>query len=327
MDCFAPHLVLSQLRFGVVVFCCLLGGAQRAVAVTSNQSLVSAMQELARAPTATRAAFVEATVAELASAYRAAAQAGGQGGKRGKQAKNAKTWKAGTQAYVARLQRAAAAARAGAPVQLLVDRGRSMRVLVGRHPVRQFIISAPTAKGRPALERAILRRLCAVTGCGPKPSLAAPSEPLLTATTSAAPVRPSLPLTPAPPRIVTTLPNSDGLRCAQEGVRHQVLYDNACKALLGDVRALIKALHGQARSGVQIDWRSPSRPYPKGAQFTLAINGRGDSVSLPLALLGAAPELLVDILPWAEQRLFGRFRILELRLPERLVYSAAVALR
>ena len=319
--------LLLHLLFSGFVWCSLMAVAQPALALSSKQSLQRAMQELASAPAATRAAFVEAAVTELSSAYRAAAE---QGGKRGKRAKKTKTWNAGTQAYVASLQRAAAAARAGAPVQLLVDRGRSLRVIVGQRPVRQFIISAPRAKGRLALERAILRRLCAAADCGQKPWPAVSSGPVLTSVGTLPPATPMIAPKPVPPaaaRIVTTLPSSDGLRCAQGGVRHQVLYHNACKALLGDVRALIKALHASARNGVLIDWRMPARPYAKGEQYTLAVNGRGDTVSLPMTLLGTAPELLIDILPWAQERLFGRFRVLELRPPERLVYSAAVALR
>ena len=319
--------LLLRLLCSGFVYCSLMAVALPALALSSKQSLLSAMQELASAPATTRAAFVEAAVAELSAAYRAAAQ---QDGKRGKRATKTKTWNAGTQAYVASLQRAATAARAGAPVQLLVDRGRSLRVIVGQRPVRQFIISAPRAKGRLALERAIMRRLCTAADCGPKPLPAGSSEPVLTAVGTSPPATPMVPPKPVPPaapRIVTTLPNSDGLRCAHDGVRHQVLYHNACKALLGDVRALIKALHASARSGVLIDWRMPARPYAKGEQYTLAVNGRGDTVSLPMMLLGTAPELLIDILPWAQERLFGRFRILELRPPERLVYSAAVALR
>lgn len=312
------------LRLLSCVLVCCGFVAQPAGALSNTQSLPSTMQELAGAPAATRAAFVEAAVAELSAAYRGAAA---QAGKRVKRAPKNTGWNAGAQAYVASLQRAAAAARAGAPVQLLVDRGRSLRVIVGQHPLRQFIISAPQANGRPALERAILRRLCAVVQCGPKPLPAQSSEPLLTATTMSAPLAPSEPQPPPAPRIVTTLPTSDGLRCAQDDVRHRVLYDNACTALLGDVRALVKAMHTRARSGVVIDWRMPSRPYAKGKEYSMAINGRGDTVSAPLTLLGAAPELLVDILPWAQERLFGRFRILDLRPPARLVYGAAVALR
>jgi hypothetical protein len=142
------------------------------------------------------------------------------------------------------------------------------------------------------------------------------------------PVLPHAPLAPPAPRLVQTLATGDdGLRCEQDEVRHQVLYDNACQALLGDVRALVKSLHGSARSGVSIDWRMPARPYAKGAAYALALNGRGDSVTLPLAVLGQAPELLLDILPWAQARLFGRFQSLTLRPPARLVYRVALAQR
>ena len=328
MNCVARQPVLTRLLSGLVVCCALLAGAHPAWALSSKQSLPSAMRELSSAPAATRTAFVEAAVTELSAAYRAAALHGAQ---RGKRVKKAKAWNAGSQAYVASLQRAAAAARAGAPVQLLVDRSRSLRVIVGRRPVRQFIISAPRAQGRLALERAIMRRLCAVQACGstltPTTLSARGREPPLTVVTMAPPPLPTKPLPPPAPRLVTTLSSSDGLRCAQDDVRHHVLYDNACKALLGDVRALVKALHNRARGGVVIDWRMPARPYVKGAEYAMAVNARGDTVSAPMTLLGAAPELLVDILPWAHERLFGRFQSLELRPPARLVYSAAVAER
>lgn len=312
-----------------------------AAALSSQQSLASAAPELGRASAATRAAFVEAAVAELAAAHRAAAR--GKGGKpraRGANPKDNKqaNWQRGAQAYIARLERAAAAARAGAPVRLVVDRGRLLRVVVGRQPARQFIVTAPQAKGRPALERAILRRLCAVEGCESAALTAAKGEPPLTSVHITAPVRaaapagqPAPPLTvhraPLAPRLVTTLPANDGLACAQDGVRHRVLYDNACKALLTDTRALLAALHAAARRGTVIDWRMPARPQARGETFELAVNGQGGTVQVKMPALGAAPELLVAILPWAEARLFGRARSLALQPPDYLVYSGVVAAR
>lgn len=321
---------LSRLLCGPLIYCSLMFVVQPAWALSSQQSLVSAARELSRAPAVTRAAFVEAAVTELGAAYRVAAHQGAEHNKKGQ------AWSAGAQAYVVGLQRAAAAARAGAPVRLLVDGGHSLRVLVGGRPARQFIVSAPRANGRPALERAILRRLCAMADCAAANPLLASGEPAptagrITASTGPAPSArpvPSLPLKPLAPRLVTTLMSGDdGLRCAQDEVRHHVLYDNACKALLGDVRALITALHASARRGVTIDWRMPARPYVQGTDYALAINGRGDAVRLPMAALGEAPALLLDILPWAQGRLFGHFQTLVLHPPARLVYSAAVAQR
>ena len=316
---------LSRLLCGPLICCSLMLLVQPAWALSSEQSLVSAARELSRASAVTRAAFVDAAVAELSAAYRVAARQGATHNKK------SQAWSVGAQAYVVGLQRAAAAARAGAPVRLLVDGGHSVRVLVGRRPARQFIVSAPRAQRRLALERAILRRLCAVQGCAAANPLLASGEPASTAVRITAPgARPALspPLKPLAPRLVTTLASGDdGLRCAQDEVRHHVLYDNACKALLDDVRALVKALHRSARDGVAIDWRMPARPYAKGTDYALAINGRGETVRLPMAALGAAPELLLDILPWAQGRLFGSFQMLVLRPPGRLVYSAAVAQR
>ena len=325
--------MLSRLLLSTLIYGSLLVLAQPAWALSSKQSLVSAARELSTAPAATRAAFVAAAVAELSAAYRVAAK---QSAKHGKRGKKTSAWRSGAQAYVAGLQRAAAAARAGAPVRLLVDRGRSLRVMVGHRPARQFIISAPRATGRLALERAILRRLCAVQGCAAATPLVTSGEPPLTAVRITAPpvqalgARPAsaVPSKPLVSQLVNTLSSGDdGLRCAQDEVRHHVLYDNACKALLGDARALIKALHGSARGGVVIDWRMPARPYAQGAVYSMAVNARGDTVSLPLAVLAEAPELLVDILPWAHGRLFGRFQSLALRPPARLVYGAAIAQR
>ena len=321
----ALHPALSRLLCGPLIYCSLVLLVQPAWAWSSQQSLVGAARELSRAPAATQAAFVEAAVTELSAAYRVAARQGAKHNKKGQ------AWSAGAQAYVAGLQRAAAAARAGAPVRLLVDGRHSVRVLVGGRPTRQFIISAPRANGRLALERAILRRLCAVQGCAAANPLLASGEPASTAVRITAPGARSalsLPLKPLAPRLVTTLASGDdGLRCAQDEVRHHVLYDNACKALLGDVRALVTALHASARRGVAIDWRMPARPYATGTDYAMAVNERGDTVSLPMAALAEAPALLLDILPWAQGRLFGHFQTLELHPPARLVYSAAVVQR
>ncbi len=333
----------------LLVLCCavLLAWSPPSAALSSKQSLVSAARELSKASAATRAAFVEVAVAELVAAHRAAAR---QGGKRAKahganpRDNKAAAWNKGTQAYIARLQSAAAAARAGAPVRFVVDRGRLLRVVVGGRPARQFIVSAPQPKGRPALERAILRRLCALDVCDGRSLNAASAEPALTTMsltasgaaavagtgTPAAPLRsnrPATPPQPAAPRLVATLSPNDGLDCVQQEVRHHVLYDHACTALLADVRALVKALHAAARRGVAIDWRMPARPYAKGENYELAVNGQGGTVSLPMPMLGEAPELLVEILPWAQARLFGDAQRLSLAPPSRLIYDAAVAQR
>jgi hypothetical protein len=334
------------------VLAALWGGAllllaTPAAALSSSQSLATAAHELSQSPAATRAAFVEAAVAELAAAQRAAAHVTAKAGAANKHDVKAAAWNRGAQAYIGTLQAAAAAARAGAPVRLVVDRGRMVRVVVGQHPARQFIVAAPQPKGRPALERAILRRLCAQDGCGDAQLTAVKGEPPLTTVRITAPVPgaiadtapPATPLTvyrappapkPAPPpalRLVSALSASDGLACAQDEVRHHVLYDNACKALLGDVRALVTALHGAAKRGVAIDWTMPARPVAKGDKYELAINGRGDVVSLAMPALAEAPEMLVDILPWAHARLFGSFATLALRPPSRLVYGGAIAQR
>lgn len=338
-----PH-PLSLLALCSVV---LLAWAAPSAALSSKQSLVSAAPELSKASAAMRASFVEVAVAELVAAHRAAAR---HGGKRRKaqganpRDKQAAAWNKGTQAYIARLHSAAAAARAGASVRLVVDRGRLLRVVVGSRPARQFIVAAPRPKGRAALERAILRRLCALDACrdsslralAAEPSLAtvhltAPGAQTITGTgTAATPLtsyRPATPSKPAPPRLVSALSTSDGLSCAQQEVRHRVLEKHACEALLADVRALVKALHGAARRGVAIDWRMPARPYAKGENYALAVNGHGGTVSLPMPALGQAPELLVDILPWAQGRLYGGVPRLSLTPPSRLVYGAAVAQR
>jgi len=345
---FAPTLTTP-----VLALCWLttLAWAVPAAALSSQQSLVSAVQELTRAPATTRAAFVEAAVVEMAAAHhRAAARPAGRPVKAGKgnpHDRKLAGWNKGTQAYIGRLQRAAAAARDGAPVRLLVDRGRILRVVVGGQPARQFIIAAPQPNGRPALERAILRRLCAVDGCQPKTLTSLKGEPPLTTVritapnappiagtgtpaeplTSYRPSTPPKPVAPPAPRLVSSLSGSDGLACVEDEVRHHVLYDHACQALLTDVRALVTALHAAARRGVSIDWRMPARPRPKGESHELAINGQGGTVSVPMPALGEAPELLLEILPWAQGRLFGRFQPLALRPPSRLVYGAAVAQR
>ena len=283
-----------------------------AAALSARQSLASAARELSHGPAATRAAFVEAAVAELTAAHRALAAQAAKAGKKGQR------WGNGTQPYVARLQSAAAAARGGAQVRLVIERDRSLRVVVGARPARQFMIAAPRAAGRAALEHAILRRLCAADGCSSPPA-GAPLNAVLS---------PAPRATPPVPRLVERLPGGDdGLRCAQDGVRHQVLYDNACQALLVDARALLSALHAAARRGVSIDWNMPARPREQGQAQVLAVNGSGGTITASMPTLAAAPELLIDLLPWAHARVMGIYQVLALRPPASLIYGAAVAAR
>ena len=302
----------STRALRVLLFALAYALSLPAAALSARQSLASAARELSHGPAATRAAFVEAAVAELTAAHRAVAVQAAKAGKKGQR------WGNGTQPYVARLQSAAAAARGGAQVRLVIERDRSLRVVVGARPARQFMIAAPRAAGRAALEHAILRRLCAADGCTLPPAGA-----LLNAVLSPAPRAP-----PPAPRLVERLPGGDdGLRCAQDGVRHQVLYDNACQALLVDARALLSALHAAARRGVSIDWNMPARPREQGKAQVLAVNGSGGTITASMPTLAAAPELLIDLLPWAHARVMGIYQVLALRPPASLIYGAAVAAR
>lgn len=245
-------------------------------AIGPSQSLAAAVPALIRAPAATR------------------------------------DWVRGTQSYLASLHRAAAAARAGSAVRLVVEPDATLRVIVGYDPPRQFMVSAPRAGDRGRLEQAILRRFCIIDGCGAKPRMvAAPAREVLR------PVRPGTSV------VATLAGGDDGLHCVEAG-RHQRLVGRACAALLSEVRGLVIALHAAARHGITIDWAMPARPRRQGQGHVLAINHAGVSVRLPLPMLARSPELLVDILPWARARLTGEVRTLALSPPARLVYGLAL---
>lgn len=306
-------------------------------ALSPDQSLAQAAPELSRAAPATRAAFVAAAAAEIAAAHGSVLKTPDKG----KNAAQGARWQRAARAYVGRLHAAADAARDGAAVRLVVEPDQTLRVVVGSRPARQFMVAAPRPDDQPRLERAILKRLCASPGCdGRLPDktttrlAAADGPPVDTLRlTPPAPLPRALPAVPfkaAPPapRLVASLPpGDDGLGCAEDEVRHRVLHARACAALLGEARALLRALHGAARRGVVIDWGTPATPRSEGAQQVLAVNARGDVLRLSLPNLVQAPGLLVDILPWARARLYGQAQPTRLRLPGQLVYGAAVAAR
>lgn len=321
----------------LLLFPALLLATPPCAALSPEQSLAQAAAELSRAAPATRAAFVAAAVAEIAAAHATVLKAPGKG----KNAAQIAPWQRAARAYVSRLHAAAAAARDGAPVRLVVELDQTLRVVVGSRPARQFMVAAPRPDDQPRLERAILKRLCATPGCGGSlpdktmPRLAAvdgpPADTLRLAPPAPLPrALPAVPFKAEPPapRLVASLPpGDDGLACAADEVRHRTLHARACAALLGDARALLRALHAAARRGVVIDWGMPATPRSDGAQQVLAVNARGDVLRLPLPSLVQAPGLLVDILPWARARLYGQAQPTRLRLPGQLVYGAAVAAR
>lgn len=321
----------------LLLFPALLLATPPCAALSPEQSLAQAAAELSRAAPATRAAFVAAAVAEIAAAHATVLKAPGKG----KNAAQIAPWQRAARAYVSRLHAAAAAARDGAPVRLVVELDQTLRVVVGSRPARQFMVAAPRPDDQPRLERAILKRLCATPGCGGSlpdktmPRLAAVEGPPVDTLrlTPPAPLPRALPAVPfkaepPAPRLVASLsPGDDGLACAEDEVRHRTLHARACAALLGDARALLRALHAAARRGVVIDWGMPATPRSDGAQQVLAVNARGDVLRLPLPSLVQAPGLLVDILPWARARLYGQAQPTRLRLPGQLVYGAAVAAR
>lgn len=311
--------------------------ARPCAALSPEQSLAQAAAELSRAAPATRAAFVAAAAAEMAAAHASVLKTPGKG----KNADQGARWQRAARNYVGRLHAAAAAARDGAAVRLVVEPDQTLRVVVGSRPARQFMVAAPRPDDQPRLERAIMRRLCATPGCGgsvpDKPTTrvaAADGPPVDTLRlTPPAPLPhalPAVPFKPEPPapRLVASLPSGDdGLGCAEDEVRHRVLHTRACAALLGEARALLRALHAAARRGVVIDWGTPATPRSEGAQQVLAVNTRGDVLRLAMPSLVQAPALLVDILPWARARLYGQAQPTRLRLPGQLVYGAAVAAR
>ena len=333
----------SRMVAVVLLWCATLVPLS-AAAARENAAMAAMLRELSTGSAVQRVEFVEAAVTELVAAHQVAARRAGKDA-----APRGVRWAASTRAYIDTLNHAVTAARAGARVRLLADRDHNVRVIVGERPARQFMLTAPNGGDRGRLEQAVLRRyrarppgdagsLSSLAAVTPPPPISA--TPAALATTAELPqaleltvisgwVAPVSVAPPAPPRspvLVKILPaGDDGLRCGHDAGRHQILYDRACANLLADTRALVQALHAAARRGVVIDWGLDARPVAVSASQELAVNRDGGKVELKMPSLALAPELLQDILPWAQARLGGVSPPLTLTPPARLIYLQPIA--
>ena len=268
-------------------------------------SLGDHIEALELAPAVSRAAFVEAATDELMSAYRAAAAGADDD-----------AWVRSLRAYVGDLGAAADAARQGAEVRFATEPDGTLRVIVGSRPARQFMLTAPRPDERYRLEQSVLARYCDMTGC-PSISPATPEPAAVTIGRAATPALASASRTRIPV-------GDDGLRCAHDAVRHRRLYEEACAALLQDVRSLAATVHALVREGVVLDWTALARGRARESRLLIIDTPAGARV-LTLPALAQVPAFMADIAPWLRARLAGEVRVLALKPPERLIYSLPVA--
>lgn len=283
----------------------LLAAPRVQAAARPATDLAALVPGLVAATAAERLAFVESAVVELEAAYRPLLAAPGA----------APRWAAATLAYMRRLERAASAAAAGAPVAVLVEPAGAVRVVVRGAPLRQFMITSPRAGGTRALEQAIVRRYCRAVSCGGAPAGRSAGAAALAGrgqVTTAVPAAVRAPVAPA----------GDGLACATVAQPHGRLLTSACHALVAELRELAEALAATGRHGRTVDFAALRPPRRHGALHQVTLNRRGEYLSLALPALARAPEVWLAAQPWLRARLAGKVSPLALAPPARLVYAA-----
>jgi hypothetical protein len=295
-----------RYRASVVLAAVFLATLTLPVAAESARSMSTLVRELGVASSARQLLFVDVAVAELSAAYRAVTRT--HAGDR--------SWVAGTKAFMSQFEAALALARSGARVRLVREAG-SVRVVVGAGPARQFMIAAPTARGGADLERALAQHFCRRDGCGGPVTQPKAASAVLIASSKAERAGST---TSGHGAIVAELPSGDdGLRCGSTNAPHNKLQASACAALLGELRAFVRVLHGAARRGIAIEWPRIERASAAGS---LVVNAAGDRVKIATPALAQAPEVGAAMVPWLRDRLAGKVRVLAVVPPSRLVYAA-----
>lgn len=219
-------------------------------------------------------------------------------------------WRAGTETYVAHLEWIARELAGASDIQLVVEAGGVVRLIVGRE---QVMLTAPRLTGQDALEAEIAATMCATIECRRvDPTLA---EAVADRNRE---VRREWVFGDRAPPLYS---NSDGLHCVFQDRRHLKLKETACEAVLAELRLLAEGLRAISEHGRTVDWAVLAiRQAAPAAPERVTYDRSGHYFQLDLPYLGAADQIWRGAIPWMQARLRGQVIAYMISAPERLAY-------
>lgn len=226
-------------------------------------------------------------------------------------------WRRATRDFMGRLERARAALRAGAPLEIAREGRHAVRLIVADE---QVMVSVARPERQSEFEATLARALCDAEICG------GGSAPALVGRDAGAlhVPRGEWSLTDRAPPLYA---QEDGLQCVFEDMRHLRLKQRACESLTRELRLLETALRAALRRGETIDWRAlhvaagadgGARAVPR-----VSYDGSGRYFELDVPLLAMAPAVLRGAIPWLQTRLRDHSAVYVIVTPERLAYRVA----
>jgi hypothetical protein len=322
-------MVRNRLTTGTSILALLwlfLVGACDALAVSSfdgpapreinfKPSVLATLAEaLSRASDEERRTFARIALVEMSAAYEDELKRASQAEPKTQAArKKLARWRFATRRYLVELGEIARALDATDSLRLHVDRQQRVLMFVGEHPI---IVNGPRIGKKEALEQRILEAFC----------LAHPCDVLL-ATDSQSEPEPQYPAGGTwalghkrRPRYETV----DGLLFEFRNMSDRALKEQACLAIIPELRELATALQKAREARYAIDWPGLAiEPIPASEDHRVILNRQGDFLRLSLPRLEKAEEFWREALPWLRARANGKDYRMRFPNSERLLHRAS----
>ena len=222
-------------------------------------------------------------------------------------------WRHATGAFLIQLQGIYRALDSGATVGLHVDKKQRLLLIIEGSPV---VMSGPRIGQEKALKARIVKNFCRIHECSqpleaeryaqPKPDYSDPGTWILGQKRG--------------PRYET----KDGLSFGFSNIASRITKEQACLAIVIELRELVDALMKARESGEQINWAVIKiESIPLRDDHRIILNERGDYLRLDLHSLGEFREFWRAFVPWVRARTNGDIHHLNFLNSERLFNPTA----
>ncbi len=259
-------------------------------------------------------AFARIALVQMTAAYEAELDRAGEAAPKTPAARKKLTrWRFATRRFLTEFQEMSRALESGAPLRLHVDQQHRVLMFVGDHPM---IVNGPRIGKKEALEQRIRDEFCVAYEC----------EPLLAEEKRSEPPEPELP--PGGtwalghnrrPRYETV----DGLLFEFRNMSDRGRKEQACLAVIPELRELAKALRKAREARYAIDWAGLAiEALPASEDHQVILNTQGDYLRLTLPRLEKAEQVWREALPWLRARSDGKNYRMRFRNSERLLPMA-----
>ena len=258
-----------------------------------------------------RRAFARIVLVEMAAAYEEELYRARQFVPKTKAAqRKLSRWRYATEAFLVQLLEIYQTLDSDASVGLHVDNQQRLLLIVEGRPV---VMSGPRIGREKALEERIVNSFCQIHECSqpqeaeryilPKPDFSGPGTWVFSQKHR--------------PRYET----GDGLSFRFRSIANRMTKEQACMAVVVELRKLVAALIETRESGEQINWAVIRiESIPANNDHRVILNERGDYLRLELHTLGKSGELWREFLPWVRSQANREKYHLNFLNAERLVH-------